>query len=88
MDESGRRVSGPWEAFIAVDSRPADPDEAREILRELGMSEDIEHISSQDGRYNVEIPIALRKRIISEGSYSDSVEISGDRTGDIYMEDI
>jgi hypothetical protein len=88
MDESGRRESGPWEAFIAVDSRPADPDEAREILRELGMSEDIEHISSEDGRYNVEIPIALRERISSEGSYSDSVEISGDRTGEIYMEDV
>jgi hypothetical protein len=52
------------------------------------MSEDIEHISSQDGRYSVEIPIALRERISSEGSYSDSVEISGDSTGEIYMEDV
>jgi hypothetical protein len=88
MDESGRRESGPWEAFIALDSRPADPDEAREILRELGMFEDIEHISSQDGRYDVVIPIALRERISSEGSYSDSVEMSGDRTGEIYMENV
>ena len=88
MDESGRRESGPWEAFIAVDSRPADPVEAREILRELGMSEDIEHISSDDGRYNVVIPIALRERISSEGSYTDSVVLRDGSTGEIYMEDI
>ena len=88
MAESGRRESGLWEAFISVDGRPADSEEAREVLRELGMSEDIEQISSEDGRYNVVIPIVLRERIASEGSYSDSVEISGDRTGEIYMEDV
>lgn len=88
MDESRRGEVGLWEAFISVDGRPADPEETREILRELGCSQDIEQISSQDGRYNVVIPIALRERIASEGSYSDSVEISDDRTGEIYMEDI
>ncbi len=71
-----------------MDSRPADPEEAREVLRALGMSEDIEQISSEDGRYNVVIPIALRERISSEGSYTDSVELRDGGTGDIYMEDI
>jgi hypothetical protein len=88
MDESGRRQAGLWEAFISVDSRPADPEEAREVLRELGMSEDIEQISSEDGRYNVVIPIALRERISSEGSYTDSVELRDGGMDDIYMEDI
>ncbi len=72
MDESGRSESGLWEAFISVDGRPADPEEAREVLRELGISEDIEQISSEVGRYNVAIPIALRERISSEGRRSTS----------------
>lgn len=88
MAESGRSESGLWEAFISVDGRPADPEEVREILGELGMSQDIEHISSQDGRYNVVIPIALRERIGSEGSYTDSVELRDGSTGEIYMEDM
>jgi hypothetical protein len=88
MAESGRSESGLWEAFISVDSRPADPEEAREVLRELGMSEDFEQISSQDGRYNVVIPIALRERIGSEGSYQESVLLSDDSMGEIYMEDM
>jgi hypothetical protein len=88
MAESGRSESGLWEAFISVDSRPADPEEAREVLRELGMSEDFEQISSQDGRYNVVIPIAFRERIGSEGSYQESVLLSDDSMGEIYMEDM
>jgi hypothetical protein len=52
------------------------------------MSEDIEQISSQDGRYNIVIPIALRERISSVGSYTDSVELRDGSTGEIYMEDI
>jgi hypothetical protein len=58
------------------------------ILRELGMSEDIEQIFSQDGRYNVEIPIAMRERIGSEGSYQGSVQLSDDRMSDIRREDL
>ena len=58
------------------------------ILRELGMPEDIEQISSEDGRYNIVIPIALRERISSEGSYTDSVELRDGSTSEIYLEDV
>ncbi len=54
----------------------------------MGMSEDIEQISSEDGRYNIVIPIALRERISSEGSRTDSVELRDGSTGEIYLEDV
>ena len=71
-----------------MDSDPASPDEAREVLRNLGMSDEIETLDSKSGRYDIEIPTRWRETIESEGSYSEMISLEDDREGEIYLQDI